>query len=167
MTAGVFPGTHGTPPAYGLYTLTPRWARWQNSTNTMIMASDVTSIRGKLTNHLCFVAHNDFFFHTANQTLDSLHIDHSAVLAFHNCINLKTPVVGKQLMVCGHVTSSAKGYGACKLRSAYLPHTHMHAHIRTPNAFTKSLVNVWVRVCMYVRVHVSECVCMCVSQRAD
>ena len=31
----------------------------------------------------------------------------------------------------------------------------------------KSLVNVWVRVCMYVRVHVNVCVCMCVSQRAD
>ena len=42
-------------------------------------------------------------------------------------------MVGKQLMVCVHVTSSAKGHGMQSLlekpksiRSAYLYHTHMH-----------------------------------------
>ena len=75
------------------------------------------------------------FFHTANQTLDSLHMhnDHSAVCTtFHNCIDLKTPVFGKQLMICVHVTSSAKGRvmqslleKPTSIRSAYLYHTHM------------------------------------------
>ena len=38
---------------------------------------------------LCTQAYNDFFFHTANQILDSLHNDHSAVCTtFHNCIDL-------------------------------------------------------------------------------
>ena len=52
---------------------------------------------------------------------------------FHNCIDLKTTVVGKQLMVCVHVTSSGKDRGMQSLlekptsiRSAYLYHTHMH-----------------------------------------
>ena len=74
------------------------------------------------------------FFHTANQALDSLHNDYSAVCTtFHNCIDLKTTVVGKQLMIYVHVTSSAKGHSMQSLlekptsiRSAYLYHTHMH-----------------------------------------
>ena len=74
------------------------------------------------------------FIHTAYQTLDSLHNDHRAVCnIFHNCIYLKTTVVGKQLMVCVHVTGSAKGRRMQSLlekptsiRSAYLYHTHMH-----------------------------------------
>ena len=60
---------------------------------------------GDLTTCNCTQAHNDFFFHTANQTVDSLHNDHSATL--HNCINLKTPSGWKALMVCVHVTGSA------------------------------------------------------------
>ena len=40
-----------------------------------------------------------------------------------------------------------------------LLHNTIHSHIPTP--FFKSLVNVWVRV------HVSVCVYMCVSQRVD
>ena len=42
-----------------------------------------------------------------------------------------------------------------------LIHNTMPSHIRTP--FSKSLVNVWVRLCMFVRVHVNVCVCMYVS----
>ena len=80
---------------------------------------------------MCTQAHNDFFFHTANQTVDSPHNDHSAVCTtFHNCIDLKTSV---QLMVCVHVTSSVNGRGmqslletATNIRCAYLYHTHMH-----------------------------------------
>ena len=75
-------------------------------------------------------------FHTANQTPDSLHNDHSAVCTtFHHCIDLKTTVVGKQLMICVHATSSAKGHSIKSLlekptsiRSAYLYNAHTHAH---------------------------------------
>ena len=72
-----------------------------------------------------------FFSHCQSNSIDSLHNDHRAT--FHNCIDLKNPVVGMQLMVYVHVTSSAKGRGMQSLLEKptskiciFLPHTHAH-----------------------------------------
>ena len=93
----------------------------------------------RLTNHQYFVLKlTMIFFHTANQTLDSLHNDHSAVCTtFHNCIDLKTIVVGKQLMImCTCNQLSKRSQHAVTLRKAYkykicisLPYTHAHGSI--------------------------------------
>ena len=102
-----------------------KMAELNKNVTRMIVASCFTGQGGGdlLTNHLYFVLKLTMtFFHTANQTVDSLHNDHSPVCAtFHNCIDLKTPVVGKQLMVCVHVTSSAKGRGMQSLLEKPIP----------------------------------------------
>ena len=76
---------------------------------------------------------------------------------FHNCIDFKTTVVGKQLMVCVHVTSSAKGHSMQSLlekptsiRSAYLYHTHMHMAL-------------WLCVC----IHIAACLQLCLPPLAS
>ena len=72
-------------------TLTPRWARWQNSTNTLhrwvwqVMTPFLLDRGRRLTNNLYFVRKlTMIIFHTANQTVDYLHHDYSAT--FHNCV---------------------------------------------------------------------------------
>ena len=76
---------------------------------------------------------------------------------FHHFIDLKTTAVGKQLMVCVHVTSSAKGHSMPSLlekptsiRSAYLYHTHMHMAL-------------WLYVC----IHVAACLQLCLPPQAS
>ena len=78
----------------------------------MIVASDDTRFTRQgggdyLTTCTLYLKLTMIFFHTANQTVDSLHNDHSAT--FHNCIDLKTPVVGK-MCTCNHsfITSTYK-----------------------------------------------------------
>ena len=105
----------------------------------------------RLTNHQYFVL-------KLTMTLDSLHNDHSVVCTtFHHFIDLKTTVVGKQLMICVHVTSSAKGHSMQSLlekptsiRSAYLYHTHMHMAL-------------WLYVC----IHVAACLQLCLPPPAS
>ena len=109
-------------------TLTPRWAQWLNSTNTLHrgfwqVTTPVLQDKGRrLTNQLYFVLKLTMIFFTLPNTTD-----HSAVCTtFHNCVNL----IPHWLV---HVTSSAKGHSMQSLlekptsiRSAYLYHTHMH-----------------------------------------
>ena len=74
---------------------------------------------------------------------------HSAT--FHNCIDLKTVVVGKQLMICVHVTNSAKGHS---MQSRLEKATSIRSTTHTCT---------WLSVC----IHVAACLQLCLLPPAS